>query len=410
MSRTPMFEQLEPRQLLSGNVIVQLDGDAVRFIGDSQANGMFTSYDGTFIAIIPDATTSVNGNAPGFGFFYQPNVPLRKLNLNMGGGNDTLFVGIDDFTGATVPTTLTAMLSINMGAGDDALVVAGVTTPVLNVADTLGNNTITIGSGLLVGGSNFTASTIGSTLQVTTGAGNDTINIAGVDITGKLKLFPGNGNNTATVDGGGGVNTTISIDLEYRGGIGNDTLFIGSPTPLVGNGTVSLGRDALIGMGRGASSVLTVNPLASLLVGRKFTAHSTAAASNFTLDTISADHGYNLAVGGLNNIVSLLNMDSASGGIVLAEKGTATNLLVVHDVTLILIPNGKFTANMTGKVSNTVIATNWISIRIFVTGAKGAANNANLVNVLGALGPLVFTNFIVVGAVSSPRLRFATAA
>ena len=92
MPRTAMFEQLEGRQLLSGNINAVLGPDTISIIGDALGNGVTLTYDGTFFGIIPDATTSLNHNAPGMGFFYKPSLPLRKLNVNMGGGADNVII------------------------------------------------------------------------------------------------------------------------------------------------------------------------------------------------------------------------------------------------------------------------------------------------------------------------------
>ena len=168
------------------------------------------------------------------------------------------------------PTLITTSILINTGAGDDTLAVSGVSTQTLTITDKLGNNTITVGSGDPLGGSANVASTVGGNLLVTTGVGNDIVNIAGVIVGGKTTLNVGRGSNTGIINGGpsgpGGhadVNSIFGSDLRYIGGKGNDTVFIGNPVAGVNDGKVIFGRLSVIDLGKGGVNSLNVNILAA---------------------------------------------------------------------------------------------------------------------------------------------------
>ncbi len=220
-NRNLRVESLETRQLLAGNVTVDLfpSGsfkDDVRVRGDSLGNQIeiFELSEGTYrISGMTSngAKTTVNGKA-----FVDIRSPHDDLRIDMGGGNDVVFIG--NSSGRMTVEDLT----VDMGAGKDILVLGN-----LEVYDRSDNAKLNLGTeaqneadGLLVFNTTFKAG-----VDIVMGGGADEIAFTGFtggasnsSVTKKLSINTGSGADKVTLDG-------VRADEIYASfGSGDDTL------------------------------------------------------------------------------------------------------------------------------------------------------------------------------------------
>jgi len=167
-----VFESLEARLLLSGDVTATLSGGTLHVRGDVEGNEIaITETDpGTFTVTGTD--TTVNGEASATFEGVTGNVIIR-----MGEGDDTVTVDAADIAGRMI---------IRLGGGDD---------------------TVTV-----------TDSTVGKRLAVKGRGGDDSVSLEGVDVSGKLRLKMGKGDDGAAV-----TDCTVALSAVVRGGAGTDT-------------------------------------------------------------------------------------------------------------------------------------------------------------------------------------------
>ena len=143
------LEALEPRTLLSGNVLVAASGGNLLITGDTSANDIVLSgFMGNVTVASGGSATTINGAA-----------------------GPTLFAGI------------TKNVTVNLLAGDDALDLNGLhVSGGLTVNMGEDNNTVSVEDGSYDGNVNITG-----------GSGVDTINATGPGIRGSLTIAHGNG-------------------------------------------------------------------------------------------------------------------------------------------------------------------------------------------------------------------------
>ena len=255
-----------------------------------------------------------------------------KLLYHGSDAGDTVSFDLDGFT-------LSAGVWLFGGAGNDLFTVqdtagTGQLRSVLNIDAAEGNNTveidqlqslssviITSGSGddvvnvdkMTINGS-FWATlgdgtnslimattdpvTVGGNIKVSTGLGDDVIslgNSTALSVGGSVMVVAGDGlNDFDTGLGGGGV-ATIGGALTYAGGIGQDDVFIDQTT---------LGGSVSLGLGDGANTV-NVASIAEVKIGGGF-----FVTGGFDDDNINIGSGSNVSIGGS---ITLNLLDDLSG-------------------------------------------------------------------------------------------------
>ncbi len=175
-----MFEQLEPRLLLNGNVDAMVVGGTLVVGGDANSNAITITQEGANFVITGDGTT-VNGGAAPAVFAGV----TKGFKMFMGLGNDTLTM---------THLALPSRVQIRTGLGDDATTIDGCSTTGEVAIDTSwGADTLSVLDSQLLGN-----------VRLLTGIGNDTVELAsqfgaaGVPRS-KFLLNTGLGNDTLTV-------------------------------------------------------------------------------------------------------------------------------------------------------------------------------------------------------------------
>lgn len=194
-------ESLENRELMAGNVSVNLVANEVRILGDNAANQVSVHQLASGAYRIQGQTgTTINGKA-----FVDMKSPDFDLRINLGAGNDKLIVGNNIANAAMMVEDL----EIDMGAGNDSVVVGNVRTTDNEFAKIRtgdGNDTVSVEK-----------CTIKTGLKVETGAGNDRLDVWKSTINGKLEANMGAGTDqvfltdavfsSSFLDGGSGTDT-----------------------------------------------------------------------------------------------------------------------------------------------------------------------------------------------------------
>jgi hypothetical protein len=282
-SRKLSFQQLETRQMMSGtpigNVTATQKNGTLTIKGDNNSDGIeisqsannqliITGMQGNVVGVSTNPT-KVNGkttpvvfngvtgdvnitfgtgndfllvsNAPEYGTNLDSSAMLylpRNLSVNMGNGNNELTMG---------SVTVGGKMSVTCGSGDDQLgiltanigssaVNGGANDCTINLGG--GNNTITLGwvsverdlqildtaskSDQIVMYEDYA----GRDLLIETGAGNDSVQLAGVDAASLLDIYTGAGEDQVTLGSVGPLTGAVEagdqiwVDL----GAGSDTL------------------------------------------------------------------------------------------------------------------------------------------------------------------------------------------
>lgn len=260
------IQQLEPRQLLTGQVTVSISkaGD-IELVGDKHHNDISVEINANTISLVGNNGTSIkSGNqivAPGVPLNVPKPAVVRDVRVNLKGGNDHVHVT------ANAAVTVTRNIKVDTGAGNDNL--------------TLETN----GAVISVGGS----------VSVRTGSGNDVVAVvdslkfAGADTSAELKAIA---NDTAVADS---QRIRVGKDIEIHTGGGNDTV------ALLG---VEAKRNVKLNSGPGTSDVVGIsnvragknltliagedNALRNITVGGKATIRGRAGNNRFVIENATA--------------------------------------------------------------------------------------------------------------------------
>ncbi len=220
--KSTVFEILEPRLFLDGDVTATLAGGVLRITGDANNNTVYVNQVGTNQYVVSDfdGTTNFIGGE-GQSIFLEG--PLNHVRIDLTqGGNDRVHVGVNDigdgFAGSehfSIPRTLT----IQTGTGDDYVeVVAGGEGGPGVIQQTI---------------------VIGGRVKIDTDAGADHVTVGAEG-----------GYNDVSLDVGGPV--IIDTGTNQPGGDTVDIFSIGGegslegPVPVGGNAAVALGRNVSI--------------------------------------------------------------------------------------------------------------------------------------------------------------------
>lgn len=188
MHQATVFEALEARTLLSGDVTAALVRGNLVLTGDVEDNSIVVNQvagTASYTITSGDGTTTVNG---GLDIVTIDDV-TRGVRMKMLAGNDQVLFDTAVVTGA---------VNIDMGVGDDTLTLDAITA---------------------------------TSLAVTMGAGNDTFTGLALTVTGATKVNLGSGDDTATLGG-------VFVKTSVTGGAGLDTVTF-NQADITGNASVS---------------------------------------------------------------------------------------------------------------------------------------------------------------------------
>lgn len=192
-SRSLQLESLESRQLMAGNVTVNLVAGEAKVVGDGQANGVWIREisEGKYrVEGLPVAgvKTTVNGKA--FADIFTRQDDLRVF---MGGGNDQLLIGNKDGAGTMTVEDLT----IDTGDGADYVALRN-----LNVYDRSDPCKITMGSESKVERDELEATNCSflASVDIVLGAGDDEVEIRNTTVRTNLQINAGSGKDEVELD------------------------------------------------------------------------------------------------------------------------------------------------------------------------------------------------------------------
>lgn len=207
-------ERLENRELMAGDVSAAVQGQMLVITGDAEANGIVLTYSSASQSYRVSGTvqdsgqTTINGlddttSAAGVEFS-----GVKQVYVGLGAGDDDFQVG----SPAAVDTVIQQWLTIDMGDGDDNVV--------LGAAGNAPSGAAPIARSL----------SVGTSLNVDLGAGDDHLSIANTSVGFKLNITAGDGDDH------------IDFDTEFTPqGATTPTIF---PVQVRNNAFISLGGGA----------------------------------------------------------------------------------------------------------------------------------------------------------------------
>jgi len=219
----PIMEALEPRLFLDGAVDVQVLKGVLTITGDDQANSIVVTQSGFGQYVVKDTvngTTLINGVLGGNNTPFACNGAV-KIDLK-GGANqlamETVIVGRTVF-GSIVQSDL----SITTGAGNDTIDLVSVVARRLTLNAGDGSNDSRVK--MLVGGvrPHFTGN-----VSIKGGTGSDVVVLYGVLVGGNVTVSPGDGSNEFWLVTPPAVSVSPRIigQVTYTGGSGTDLMAV----------------------------------------------------------------------------------------------------------------------------------------------------------------------------------------
>lgn len=211
-----VFERLEHRRVLAGNVHVLINDSALLIVGDNLNNQIEVSQDaaGRFV-ITGLQTTTVNGGTSPF----VVNGGSSHMTISMEGGADEVTV-----TGINVASNF----SFFGGFGNDRLEATGLNARHFHGEGNPGNDVFILNGNIrksaylyLGAGDDVVSSDnlgAGRNLKVFGHGGNDTFSSGNLNVSRKLELHLGDGNDSALLSG----ETSVGRYARFNLGAGND--------------------------------------------------------------------------------------------------------------------------------------------------------------------------------------------
>jgi hypothetical protein len=243
-------EQLESRTLLTGNVLVSLNGANAQLTGDAGNNEFEVVVDNGSVVVRGLNGTTINSATTDFTLANASTTFPGGLTASLGDGNDVATIGPGiTFTGNVTlygeggSDTLRALTGNYRGdltlAGHD-----GATAIVIDGATVSGNVSVRGLSTVLAG---ISGSTIHGRLDALTGPGNsaDSIVVQGTTIDQTTTILTGRGDDNVVIQ-----NSHLNGPLYMFTGAGNDFVYIDSS---------SVGTPALIATQRGNDTLQVVS-------------------------------------------------------------------------------------------------------------------------------------------------------
>jgi len=260
-------EHLETRCLLAGNVSVSLSAAAAVITGDGQGNDLeLVAVPGSLLLRGRNGTT-INGSQSPFTLSSNGTTFQRQLQIHLGAGNDVFSIGSDirfgrlvqidgqagDDTISVTGSNFDRLLSVSSGTGNDSVVFSRLTAagPVsisadgslqFATADSTLQRSLTVNTAAGADSAVVTGSTIGGSVVLLTGAGDDNIAIQNSTLRSSLYVDAGRGRDVVLLDG---AKVTGPASLWMRQG--NDSIILQGQTVLSRRLTVGalLGTDQL---------------------------------------------------------------------------------------------------------------------------------------------------------------------
>jgi hypothetical protein len=308
-----VFESLEQRQLLAGDVVVNVVNGTLRIEGDIEANKILITADtaaeaGAFVVTGLDGTTLNDATDP------VSVSGVRNIVANLGDGNDLVALAGAEVLGnvsirtaegddrvvvgtaggaveldGELPEDLTVRvrgaLNIGTGVGADQVAVDATTAGLLHVSAGEDNDTVSLGSTQDVGDLSARLA-VRTAAHIDLGDGDDELNVDQVNAHGVLLIRAGLGSDMmdanvaeakamlAFGDGGEDAISLADLDVEHLGvhsGEGNDTVAIRDSVFAnlgvglgAGNDTLTTSalqaRLAILGGGDGEDTLEEVSP------------------------------------------------------------------------------------------------------------------------------------------------------
>jgi hypothetical protein len=244
-----VFETLESRQLLTGNVTVSLVGSNLTITGDNAENVVYLVQDSGHLTILSaDKTNLVVHGKTGFDVIgtaeVKLNVDVQNVTIRMNGGDDLLeILGNYDYqqpTPLVAALNIPGRLSIDMGNGNNLLMLDGIdvggTTTIRGGADVNavgifaatfeGNFSANLGNGenlLYLGvqsGQSHGANTFNGQFTYTAGRKHDIFaDYEGAQFNGAVRVDLGAGDDEADLGA-----SQFNGDTILDGGPGHDTI------------------------------------------------------------------------------------------------------------------------------------------------------------------------------------------
>ncbi len=357
------------------------------------------------VASVSKATLNITGNADASDLQIEQvsgGVKVTALNgtsLKVGGAD----VGEFTFTGVTG-------LNVRLGAGDDSVSVIG-TLNLKNVSFDLGDgdNVLNVGAGLtatgkltIKGGAGNDVITLDSTIaksaSITTGIGNDEINLLGTRFSAAVSINTGSGADIVNIDQSSlGASASFNNNLTITTGEDNDSVSIRNATTK--RVTVNTGDDD--------DSVTLENVTANGTLSVQMAAGADVLNVISVNQTTTGTNAFNVGTGPDDVLIAR----STFKGTVNLDLGTGiNNTLKVDDTSFLGAVN--LTANGQGDIIDIETDTSLIGSTSFSKAVK-AKVGANAVVNLGVLSLASDTRFLstvsFTGITPSATLNVATA-
>ena len=347
------IEALESRIALS--VTIKVAAQDIFISGDNTANHIALFQDGGGnLFIYGDTSTAIAGDGvvsaavpdtnAGGGREFNSGL-FKNLYVSMGSGDDTVNV-------AGLRAGDVASLTINTGGATTGDTVVFSSTTFVGIPDTSWGPNAVAGPVTILTGNGANTVTLhdltANSLNVTTGSGNDTINLAtagGLIIHGNATIDAGDGSNTITAAAGAGNNTTtVDGHLSLRTGSGSDTVSLDALTA----GSLS------ISTGAGTDSINLSQNSAMTIHGDAFI-QGDAAKKTILVGSINhatvIDGNLNITLGSGSDSVTLdfLTVGNVKGGLNIST-GLGDDVVKVASTGDVSVPHGSVTID-TGDAS-----------------------------------------------------------
>jgi hypothetical protein len=252
-SRNFSLERLEDRQMMAGDIAAYLQSGVLNLAESAGyqggQNGVSIVQVAPHTLMVTGLQTDDGGTSTINGHVSQQFSGVNSLNVNLGGGNDLVDIGLDNhavsLTDVSINVDGTKAKFNAYGFDYDKVNVANLTTTGrLNIQTGKDNDVVNIGN-LRIGDNDLDALTINS------GGGSDTLNLNNVQVSGNLSILTADSTSKATdsdqvnlqtvsagngilVKTGSGKDTVTATDVTAIGdmqidtGAGNDTVKLNS--------------------------------------------------------------------------------------------------------------------------------------------------------------------------------------
>lgn len=238
-----LVERLEARELFAGDVSAAMQGQMLVIAGDAEANGIVLTYNSATQSFRVSGTvqgsgqTTINGldattSAAGVEFS-----GVKQVYVGLGAGDDDFQVG----SPTAVDTVIQKWLAIDMGDGDDNVV--------LGASGNAPSGAAPIARSL----------TVGTSINVNLGAGNDDLSIANATAGFTMNINAGDGDDHVDFDteftpSGGTTPTTFPVVVR-----GNTSVSLGGGADELTMKNVSIQGSLRILDGAGAADLTLAN-------------------------------------------------------------------------------------------------------------------------------------------------------